>query len=451
MGNKEVSERPKKDNEFKSVTITKNSFDFLSIIGKGGFGKVWKVRWKKNQELYAMKEMSKAKVIDKNSVASILSERNLLSKMDHPFIVNMVFSFQDKDYLYLAMDLQTGGDLRYHIMQMKRFSENQTRFFMACILLGYEYFHNNNIVHRDIKPENLVLSQKGYVKITDFGVAKDSLPVPKTVTSGTPGYMAPEVICAQSHGIAADYFALGVMGFEFMKGIRPYLGRSRKEIKEKILAHQVQIKKHEVPEGWSLEAANCINKLLIRKQANRLGYRGSDEVKNHPWFKDFPWADLYNMKLQPPYRPSNSDNFDTKYCNKPEHIDIETKQRYENIMYTKQYETYFSSYENFNRYDISKEHKMFLNPHAVYERNRNSICKNDNDTDYLKYRYKRPSTFMGNLSDGFYKGKRLQSGTGSSNGNDSTSGLGSQHQGTGDSNNVNKLRTVDSTNNIFIK
>ena len=126
------------------------------------------------------------------------------------------------------MDLLTGGDLRYHICHKKQFNEDQSRFFSSCILLGLEYIHKNNIIHRDIKPENLVLDKKGYLRITDFGVAKKNLKDNSSETSGTPGYMAPEVLCALNHSFPVDFFALGVIIFEFMNGFRPYLGRNRK-------------------------------------------------------------------------------------------------------------------------------------------------------------------------------------------------------------------------------
>ena len=108
------------------LLVNKNHFEFLYVIGKGGFGKVWKVENKKFKKIYALKEMSKAKVIDKKSEKSIKYERDLLSKLKHPFIVNMHYSFQDYDNLYLVMDMLTGGDLRYHIFRHKKFSEEQT-------------------------------------------------------------------------------------------------------------------------------------------------------------------------------------------------------------------------------------------------------------------------------------------------------------------------------------
>ena len=151
---------------------TRAMFEFLYVIGRGGFGKVWMVKYKETHEKYALKEMSKVKIIDRKSEKSIKNEREFLSQLHHPFIVNMKCSFQDYDNLYLVMDLLTGGDLRYHICQKKQFNEEQSRFFSSCILLGLEYIHMNNIIHRDIKPENLVLDEKGYVRVTDFGVAK---------------------------------------------------------------------------------------------------------------------------------------------------------------------------------------------------------------------------------------------------------------------------------------
>ena len=138
-------------------SLSRNNFVFIYIIGKGGFGKVWRVQEKKTKKLYALKEMSKTKIIDKKSEKSINGEREFLSFLHHPFIVNMHYAFQDSDNLYLVMDLLTGGDLRYHCSRYRTFSEEQTRFFLACIILSLNYIHKNNVIHRDIKPENLVL------------------------------------------------------------------------------------------------------------------------------------------------------------------------------------------------------------------------------------------------------------------------------------------------------
>ena len=316
--------------------VSRNNFEFLYVIGKGGFGKVWKVEHKQTKQPYALKEMSKLKIIDKKSIKSIKSELELLSNMESPYIVNMHYAFQDKENLYLVMDYLSGGDLRFHISRHKKFSEEQTRFFICGLILSLEYIHSNNIIHRDIKPENLVLEENGYVRVTDFGIAKkntSTISVKSRVeTSGTPGYMSPEVMKSLNHSFCADFFAVGVMGYEFMKGERPYNGKNRKEIKEKIMKKQVEIKFEELNENWSRESADFINKLLIREPENRLGYKNINELKEHPWLKYYPWSLIKDKKLPSPFIPENKDNFDKRYCENIEKIGEETNNRYQEIL-----------------------------------------------------------------------------------------------------------------------
>ena len=207
--------------------MSKNNFNFQYVIGRGGFGKVsgdfnirsgleckfiwlsfaveadskllrlqvWRVEYRKTKQIYAMKEMSKARIISKRSVTSVMSEKKLLEKLQHPFLVNINYAFQDRENLYLVSDLLTGGDLRYHIGIRRRFTERETKFMLACMVLGLEYMHNQGVIHRDIKPENIVMESTGYVRITDMGIAKILRTENSQDTSGTPGYMAPEVMC----------------------------------------------------------------------------------------------------------------------------------------------------------------------------------------------------------------------------------------------------------------
>lgn len=349
----------KKNNE--NIKMTKNHFEFQYIIGRGGFGRVWKVILKKNKKIYAIKEMYKAKVIDKRSEKSIMYERDLLTKLKHSFIVNLHFAFQDFENLYLVLDYLHGGDLRYHISRQKRFSEEQVKFFIACLLLSFEYIHGHNILHRDIKPENMVIDDKGYVRITDFGIAKLYTKDNSSETSGTPGYMAPEVMCGQNHTIAVDYFALGVFGYEFMNGRRPYLGNSRKEIKEQIMLRQAIIKKSDIPQNWSIESADFINKCLQRKPACRLGLRGINEAKEHPWFKDYPWKEHYNKKIPSPFFSKLTDNFDKNYSNSEEKIGIETKARYQAFMQDYEFPDVFKKFTYCNINELGNDLKKNIN------------------------------------------------------------------------------------------
>ena len=342
---------------------TKSMFEFLYVVGRGGFGKVWMVKYKKTHAKYALKEMSKVKIIDRKSEKSIKNEREFLSKLHHPFIVNMICSFQDYENLYLVMDLLTGGDLRYHICHKKQFNEDQSRFFSSCILLGLEYIHINNIIHRDIKPENLVLDEKGYVRITDFGVAKKNLRDNSSETSGTPGYMAPEVLCALNHSFPVDFFALGVIIFEFMNGYRPYLGRNRKEIKEAVLAKQIHVHRKQLFEnGWSFESGDLINKLLYRKPHKRLGANGIKEIKEHAWFKNINWEELFNKNMKSPFVPKEGDNFDKRYCEGIEQIDTETRERYQYYKSKSRFKTLFLNYTFVREEDKQEYINLYTEP-----------------------------------------------------------------------------------------
>ena len=329
--------------------VNKNYFEFQFVIGRGGFGKVWQVTMKKNNKQYALKEMSKVRIIDRRSEKSIKGERDFLSILRHPFIVNMNCAFQDYENLYLVMDLLTGGDLRYHLCKIRRFSEEETKFFIGCLLLGLEYIHNNNIIHRDIKPENLVSDENGYIRITDFGVAKIRKEDNSSETSGTPGYMAPEVLMAQNHSFPVDFFAIGIMGYEFMMGQRPYIGKSRKEIKHLVLQKQAKIDEDDIPDGWSDESVDFINKCLKRKESRRLGYnKGVIELKSHPWFEDFDWQSLYNKTMLAPFVPKKSGNFDKKYCEGVEKVSETTLERYQTYLRKKNFKHIFDGYTYIN-------------------------------------------------------------------------------------------------------
>jgi len=341
---------------------------------------------RKNNKKYALKEMSKVKIIDKHSEESIKGERDFLSKLNHPFIVNMHYAFQDFDNLYLVMDLLKGGDLRYHLWRNYQFQENESKFFIACLIISLEYIHSNNIIHRDIKPENLVCDENGYLRVTDFGVAKIRKKENKNETSGTPGYMAPEVLMAKNHSFPVDFFAIGVMGYEFMFGQRPYLGKNRKEYKESILSNQAFIDIDDIDEDWSDESVDFINRCLKRKVSKRLGYNfGIKELKEHPWFNEFNWDELFNKKMKAPFLPKSERNYDKKFCNEIERISEETMERYQYYINDKNYSYLFRGYTYFNSDDHNQN---LLNENkgiAGFKKITNfNIHNNHNDNHKLK-------------------------------------------------------------------
>ena len=289
--------------------------------------------------------MSKAKIIDKKSVESVLGEKNLLSKLHHSFIVNMIYSFQDNDFLYLVMDLLPGGNLRYHLCLKRRFNEKQNKFLIGCILVGLEYIHSQCILHRDIKPENLVFDNNGYLRITDFGIAKKYVVNNKKDTSGTVGYLAPEILCNQNHTYSIDYYAVGIIAYELAYGHRPYIGRTKHEVKQLILTQQAFIEYDELPNGYHDEAADFINQLIQRKPKNRLGRDSISEVINHPWLQGFDWEGMKQKNLRAYYIPKEGDNFDKKYCLQENKLGTETQERYKEIISQPNYYLIFKKFD----------------------------------------------------------------------------------------------------------
>ena len=365
----------------KKVELSPALFDYKYVIGRGGFGRVYKVVFKQTNTPFALKQISKIKIIDKKTEKCIKNERDILAQINHPFIVNLHFTFQDKDYLYFVLDLLPGGDLRYHLSQNHRFTEEQTKFFVGCLILGIEYLHSNGVIHRDIKPENLVLDENGYMRVTDFGIAKMYKKEEINETSGTPGYMGPEIFKGQNLTFAVDYFALGVLTYEFMKGLRPYIGKNKRELREKILSEQIHISKDDLPAGWSFDVVDFVIKLLQKCPANRLGLRSTKEVKEHSWFKGFPWEDVYHKKIVAPFIPLQKDNFDKNYCEGVDHEDLEAKVKYKDFLKEVRMLPNFDFYrletglrfknkigENFIR-------KKFINPHENIK-NINKIKEN---------------------------------------------------------------------------
>lgn len=206
--------------------------------------------------------MSKLKVIDKSCKNNILQERDILSRLSHPFIVKIYYAFQDFLNLYLSLEYMKGGDLRYYIIKMKKFPEEYIKFLVSSILLSLDYIHLKNIIHRDIKPENILLDDKGYIYLTDFGIAKNCDDIAAHDDSGSPAYMAPEILNNEKQTKGVDYYSLGIVCFELVFGYRPYNG-NRKEIKEKLLSSQIQIKRKDIPEGYSIEIIDFINRVSI--------------------------------------------------------------------------------------------------------------------------------------------------------------------------------------------
>ena len=316
-----------------------------------------------------MKEISKVKLIQNKAYEEIIHEQELNAKLNHPFLVGMNFSFQNKDYLYMINDLMPGGDLRYWYIQKKNFSEKECKFIIACVILGLEYLHSNKIIHRYLKPDNILFDKKGYVHLADFGIAKKLGDEPEERiedTSGSPGYMSPETIFNQKHSYASDFFSLGVVCYEMMMKKRPYNGKNRQEIKENMANNFIQIKTNEIPKGWSSEFVDFTNKLLEKNEENRLGYKGINDLKCHPWLKLLNWKNIYLMKEKAPFIPpkkvvcSEEDNNNNNENKKNENLKIQNSELYKKA---------FEHFEYFNKFSKKYQNNLeiFTNPHLFYE------------------------------------------------------------------------------------
>ncbi|KAK9734176.1 hypothetical protein RND81_04G120500 [Saponaria officinalis] len=255
--------------------ICLEDFEILKLVGQGAFGKVYQVRKKGTSEIYAMKVMRKDKIMEKNHAEYMKAERDILTKIDHPFIVQLRYSFQTKYRLYLVLDFINGGHLFFQLY-------NQGLF-------------------RDLKPENILLDADGHVMLTDFGLAKELEENERSNSlCGTVEYMAPEIILGKGHDKAADWWSVDVLIFEMLTGQPPFYGGNREKIQKKIVKD-----KFKLPSFLTSEAHSLLKGLMQKDASKRLGsgVTGSEEVKHHKWFKPINWRKLEAREIQPSFRP----------------------------------------------------------------------------------------------------------------------------------------------------
>ena len=301
--------------------------------------------------------MNKAKIIMESSETSVLNERIFLAKMHSPFIVSLLCSFQNQLNLFLVMELLTGGDLRYHFLNYAFFfTERQLKFLLANMILGIEYIHSKGVVHRDIKPENIIFNSKGYLKITDFGISCYKEKLDKKDDSGTPAYMAPETIKGKKQDYSVDFYSLGVVGYEVMKGIVPYDSNDREEIKKMMKNDEIHLtKKDKLKTTYSEFCLDFINRLLEKDPEERLGYNGGEkELKEHSFFTGIDWDSIQKLKYKSPIyeiikfsklkHGYIQELFDFEYCNRNEDFTPELAKLYINITKNTEYNTYFQHY-----------------------------------------------------------------------------------------------------------
>lgn len=295
-------------------------FDFLKVVGQGAFGKVFQVMKKGTSEIYAMKVVRKDKIIEKNHTEYMKAERDILTQVDHPYIVQLRYSFQTKYRLYLVLDFVNGGHLFFQLYHHGLFREDLARIYTAEIVSAVSHLHANGIMHRDLKPENILLDADGHVMLTDFGLAKQFDESTRSNSMcGTVEYMAPEIVLGKGHDKAADWWSIGILLFEMLTGKPPFIGGNRDKIQQKIVKDKMKL-----PAFLSSEAHSLLKGLLQKEASRRLGSGpgGSNEIKNHKWFKSINWRKLEEREIQPSFRPTVAGkicvaNFEERWTSMP--------------------------------------------------------------------------------------------------------------------------------------
>ncbi|KAF7729974.1 hypothetical protein EC973_003387 [Apophysomyces ossiformis] len=282
-------------------------YELLETLGTGTFGRVHLAKEKKTKKYHAIKVLKKAEVVRLKQVEHINSERQVLSQVNFPFIVQLFRTFQDHQNLYMVQEYVIGGEVFRHLRRAGRFSNDMTRFYAAEIVLAIEYLHSKNIIYRDLKPENLLLDAQGHIKITDFGFSKKV--EDRTFTlCGTPEYLAPEIIQSKGHSKAVDWWSLGILCFEMLAGYPPFYDDNHFGIYERILAGKAHY-----PSYIDNTAKDLIKRLLVSDRTRRLGNLrgGAEDIKRHKWLRHMDWEGLLNKTVRAPLIPVQAGDGDT--------------------------------------------------------------------------------------------------------------------------------------------
>uniref|UniRef100_A0A673BED0 non-specific serine/threonine protein kinase n=1 Tax=Sphaeramia orbicularis TaxID=375764 RepID=A0A673BED0_9TELE len=354
---KMLNQKESNYNRLRRAKMDKSMFVKIKTLGIGAFGEVCLTRKVDTGALYAMKTLRKKDVLNRNQVAHVKAERDILAEADNEWVVRLYYSFQDRDSLYFVMDYIPGGDMMSLLIRMGVFPEPLARFYVAELTLAIESVHKMGFIHRDIKPDNILIDLDGHIKLTDFGlctgfrwthnskyyqkgshVRQDSMEPSdfwddvsncrcgdRLMTLeqranrqhqrclahslvGTPNYIAPEVLLRKGYTQLCDWWSVGVILFEMLVGQPPFLAPTPTETQIKVINWESTL---QVPVQVKLspEAVDIIGRLCCSAE-DRLGANGAGEIKSHPFFTQMDFSS--NLRQQPaPYRPKIAHPMDT--------------------------------------------------------------------------------------------------------------------------------------------
>ncbi|KAM4811429.1 serine/threonine-protein kinase 32B isoform X1 [Urocitellus parryii] len=298
------SHKPPVFDENEEVSF--DHFQILRAIGKGSFGKVCIVQKRDTKKMYAMKYMNKQKCIERDEVRNVFRELQVMQGLEHPFLVNLWYSFQDEEDMFMVVDLLLGGDLRYHLQQSVHFTEGTVKLYICELALALEYLQRHHIIHRDIKPDNILLDEHGHVHITDFNIATVVRGTEKASSmAGTKPYMAPEVFQVYVDGgpgysYPVDWWSLGVTAYELLRGWRPYEIHSATPIDE--ILSMFKVERVHYSSTWCKGMVALLKKLLTKDPESRLSSLG--DVQSAPYLADMNWDAVFEKALTPGFVPN---------------------------------------------------------------------------------------------------------------------------------------------------
>eukprot|EP00475_Leptophrys_vorax_P002992 TRINITY_DN11719_c0_g1_i2.p1 TRINITY_DN11719_c0_g1~~TRINITY_DN11719_c0_g1_i2.p1 ORF type:complete len:358 (+),score=76.24 TRINITY_DN11719_c0_g1_i2:3-1076(+) len=278
-----------------------SDFELLHTIDERRDMKLLIVKRKRTGVLYTMMIMKKDALLEKKLVDSVLSMRKLLGMPKHPFLCDLKFAFQSSSKLYMVSSFFPGGELTFTLRKLRRFRINQARFIVAEIVLAIGYIHSLGFIHRNLSPKSIFLDAVGHIGLSGLGFCTELGPDERTSTfCGGADYVAPEVVAGGGYGQEVDWWGVGVVLYEMMVGLPPFLGGNDHEV-----YHKIQHGALRFPPFLTGECRDLIERLLNRNPSERLGagQAGAEDVKAHPFFASVDWDDLLNKKINPPYAP----------------------------------------------------------------------------------------------------------------------------------------------------
>ncbi|KAM6975739.1 microtubule-associated serine/threonine-protein kinase 3 isoform 2-T2 [Tautogolabrus adspersus] len=329
-----IAETPETDDSSHSLSTALRcrrkpcelDFEMTKLISNGAYGAVYLVRHKETKQRFAMKKINKQNLILRNQIQQAFVERDILTFAENPFVVSMYCSFETRRHLCMVMEYVEGGDCANLLKNMGPLPVDMARMYFAETVLALEYLHNYGIVHRDLKPDNLLVTSMGHIKLTDFGLSKvglmnmttnlyeghiekDAREFSDKQVCGTPEYIAPEVILRQGYGKPVDWWAMGIILYEFLVGCVPFFGDTPEELFGQAISDEINW-----PEGEDappLDSQELITLLLRQNPLERMGTGGAAEVKQHQFFHNLDWNSLLRQKAE--FIPQLESEDDTSY------------------------------------------------------------------------------------------------------------------------------------------